>query len=1154
MRGLQGNRQYLQQLLQHNDVVCIQEHWLYTAQASELCDIGNQHSLVFKASSNLNDENCGKVLGQGGVAIMYKNTFPNVITIKANSNRICGIKIITENINLCIICVYMPYAQCKISSFRETLDELQNIINDLYSTCQLVILGDYNAHIGPEGGPRGIGKSSNNGVILKEFTQINSLCILDLQSLTSGPKYTYTSHWGSVSYIDHIVVSNDLINYATQCSVYEDDMENHSDHLPIELQLNIQTRIDMNKSKRSMSKIAWDKATTDQITCLYTDPLEIIMYEIAKDIDPCQPSKWCVENPTVIDEVVDFIQSTMKECSNSLPKRQFRKHLKPYWTQELTALSKEEKQARHHWIKEDRPRDSSNPLYISYKEAKCKFRARQRQAEQKYHIEQQAQLKDAYVDQKYFWYLVNKSKKPKYQKAPINPIKDNDGKILTEPNELLIEWETYLEQLASPLDDPEFDDNFKATIEEELNEMTLMSKLNDDKFLSEPISQDEVVTAIKTLKSGKASGWDGVVSEHLHFCGGNTITVLTWLLNCIIMSEYVPVAFRYGIAIPLLKNGKNDRLSKDNYRKITLLPTLCKLFETVTLNRADPWLLEDDRLGSLQGAAVPGCSSLHTTLLLRETIAYQSEGGHDVYIALLDARKAFDSVWIPGLFHKMYNLGIKGKLWRLMKNWYKDIRCKVKIDEQLSSEFRLGQGVFQGGKWSMRLFLIFYRDLLTQLMNSRKGCNIYLTRAVCPTYADDLAIAAPFESTLQDLLDIVHEYACKWRIQFNATKSNIIKVPLCENATELDCHIGGTIIPSKYHVMHLGTQFGKEEDIVTSMLAKGQTCFNAMLGIGSRCGGINPVIGSKMYWSNVIPAMLYGAEVLCLSQSAIDRLEVQHRKFAKRLQRLPEKTANPLAYSTLGWESIQSYIAKQSLQFMQNIYHLHTSSVYKNMFIDRIVDILMHDQESSTSPCSPIKWFIMCCARYGLLDQIRDMLITGVAQPKAQWKSDVKRAVGQHEKFFIRAERLCYKKLGYSSPVSRMDLWWKVAFQYPASLAACRLMVKIKLGEEPLQCNTSRYEDGPRNKLCKLCAMGDEDARHFLFDCVALANSRTEFLANLCILSENSMEIINSSSVDAVVNQECASGRHNFLNLSNVAKSINNMLLERNRILVTLGN
>lgn len=211
---------------------------------------------------------------------------------------------------------------------------------------------------------------------------------------------------------------------------------------------------------------------------------------------------------------------------------------------------------------------------------------------------------------------------------------------------------------------------------------------------------------------------------------------LTWILNAIIKSEYIPKSFRYGIAIPLFKPGKEDRLDKDNYRKITLLTVFCKLFETVLLQRADPWLLSDSKLGSLQGAAQPGCSSLHTSYLLRETAAYHIEGGNEVFIALLDARKAFDSVWVKGLFYKMYKLGIKGKLWRLLLIWYSDLKCKVRIGDTYSEEFSLGQGVFQGGKWSMKLFQVYYRDLLTELMESGKGCDIYLTKAVCPTYAD----------------------------------------------------------------------------------------------------------------------------------------------------------------------------------------------------------------------------------------------------------------------------------------------------------------------------------------------------------------------------------------------------------------------------------
>jgi hypothetical protein len=340
------------------------------------------------------------------------------------------------------------------------------------------------------------------------------------------------------------------------------------------------------------------------------------------------------------------------------------------------------------------------------------------------------------------------------------------------------------------------------------------------------------------------------------------------------------------------------------------------------------------------------------------------------------------------------------------------------------------------------------------------------------------------------------------------------------------------------------------------MLAKGQTCFNAMLGIGSRCGGMNPIIGSKIYWSNVIPAMLYGAVVMCLSHTAIERLEAQHRKFAKRLQRLPEKTANPLAYSTLGWESIQSYIAKQSLQFTQNIYLLKSSSVYKRVLIDRITDIVEHTQENHMSPSSPIRWFLMCCSRYGVMDEITEMLNTGVALSKETWKSQVKTAVAQCESFFHRAERLLYKNLGYTSPTSKMDLWWKVAFHHPSSLPACRLMVKIKLGVVPLQCNTSYYErQSPLDKCCKLCALSDEDTKHFLFDCIALSNMRQGFFSELCSLTDDGMYIINTKSVDDVVNPPVPENDgHNLMKLSLMAKSVYNMFLKRRHLLLEINN
>ncbi len=43
---------------------------------------------------------------------------------------------------------------------------------------------------------------------------------------------------------------------------------------------------------------------------------------------------------------------------------------------------------------------------------------------------------------------------------------------------------------------------------------------------------------------------------------------------------------------------------------------------------------------------------------LRETIAHNGERGNPVHVVVLDSRKAFDQVWVDGLFSQLYHMGI----------------------------------------------------------------------------------------------------------------------------------------------------------------------------------------------------------------------------------------------------------------------------------------------------------------------------------------------------------------------------------------------------------------------------------------------------------------------------------------------------------------
>ena len=103
------------------------------------------------------------------------------------------------------------------------------------------------------------------------------------------------------------------------------------------------------------------------------------------------------------------------------------------------------------------------------------------------------------ISQKYFWFLVNKTRKPK-QNSSVTPITFPSGTTACDPESLTEEWRHYFEELSKPVDHPNFDATFKGTVERRLHKLTELSHSNHDRFLRVPISEEENSKAVKQLK------------------------------------------------------------------------------------------------------------------------------------------------------------------------------------------------------------------------------------------------------------------------------------------------------------------------------------------------------------------------------------------------------------------------------------------------------------------------------------------------------------------------------------------------------------------------------------------------------------------------------------------------------------------------------
>ena len=87
----------------------------------------------------------------------------------------------------------------------------------------------------------------------------------------------------------------------------------------------------------------------------------------------------------------------------------------------------------------------------------------------------------------------------------------------------------------------------------------------------------KVEKVLQQLNPNKATGWDNIPPKFLKICGKELATPLTTLYNkCIDQGEW-PEDWKKGEWVPVFT--KDDKQTKTNYRPITILTTVNKVFE-----------------------------------------------------------------------------------------------------------------------------------------------------------------------------------------------------------------------------------------------------------------------------------------------------------------------------------------------------------------------------------------------------------------------------------------------------------------------------------------------------------------------------------------------------------------------------------------------
>jgi hypothetical protein len=279
--------------------------------------------------------------------------------------------------------------------------------------------------------------------------------------------------------------------------------------------------------------------------------------------------------------------------------------------------------------------------------------------------------------------------------------------------------------------------------------------------------------------------------------------VLIFLFKIVWKMEQVPEDWKRGAIFPIFKKG--NVMDLGNYRGITLLSVVAKMMEAIVNKRLAGWIEKEKRLSDEQGGFRGGRGCEDLIFLLTASLEWQRQMGRPTFMCFIDVTKAYDTVWQDGLWKKLWDVGVFGKVWRFIRGWYQGMTSTVLVDGKMTREFEVKQGVKQGAVLSPLLYAIFVDDVVEEMKRLGLGVVVNGIWVGVMLYADDMALLARSAQELQSMINVVVEFSNRWRFVLSGKKSEVMIVGAKVRESDV-WRMGGVVLKVVKEFKYLGVE------------------------------------------------------------------------------------------------------------------------------------------------------------------------------------------------------------------------------------------------------------------------------------------------------------------------------------------------------------
>ena len=222
-------------------------------------------------------------------------------------------------------------------------------------------------------------------------------------------------------------------------------------------------------------------------------------------------------------------------------------------------------------------------------------------------------------------------------------------------------------------------------------------------FFLSPVTSADVEKVIMSLKNKKAPNHMYSI-QSLKFISNLVSPLLSHLINKSFTCGKFPDCLKIARVTPIFKSGEKDK--PDNYRPISILPVLSKIYEKIVFNQLYSYLDHFELLKPSQFGFRKNMSMSDAILNTLQYIYDNLDKGYSVVSIFLDLSKAFDCVDHEILLHKLRVYGVRGVALGWFRSYLASRQQYVTFNNKLSERRSVDCGVPQGSIPGPLLFLI----------------------------------------------------------------------------------------------------------------------------------------------------------------------------------------------------------------------------------------------------------------------------------------------------------------------------------------------------------------------------------------------------------------------------------------------------------------